>query len=107
MRYSSIEEDRGSKQQEVRSQQQLMQYTSLHLSEVENEIIAMEKKSAFTIAAMRKGDSRIQDDIKKRRGRKKFIMSDESAKLRLNKRTKKIAEKQASQKHAQVILKEI
>jgi|LauGreDrversion4_2_1035121.scaffolds.fasta_scaffold96587_1 hypothetical protein len=56
---------------------------------------------------MRKGDSRIQDDIKKRRGRKKFIMSDESAKLRLNKRTKKIAEKQASQKHAQVILKEI
>lgn len=73
-----------------------MQYTSLHLSEEEGELERVRLLSVQTIAAMKRGDQRIQDTMRKRRGRKKFILSDEGAKRRLKKRQLKALEKRSA-----------
>ena len=70
-----------------------MQYTSLHLSEEESELERMRLLGVQTLSAMKRGDTRIQETMRKRRGRKKFILSDEGAKRRLKKRQLKVLDK--------------
>lgn len=73
-----------------------MQYTSLHLSEEESELERMRLLSVQTTAAMKRGDMRIQETMRKRRGRKKFILGDEGAKRRLKKRQVKAQDKRST-----------
>ena len=65
----------------------------LQINEEERAIEIRRKISNDTYQAVKKGDASIVDALKKRRGRKKFILIDSNVKERLNKRNSKYLEK--------------
>ena len=69
------------------------EYFLLQINEEEKAIFKRYKLSNETFMAIRNGDAEIVEVLKKRRGRKKFILIDSNAKDRLSKRDAKFLEK--------------
>lgn len=65
------------------------EYFMLQINEEEKAYEKRQKLSNDTYVAIKKGDETIVDILKKRRGRKKFILIDSTAKERLKKRDAK------------------
>lgn len=65
----------------------------LQINEEEKASEKRQKLSTDTYSAIKRGDETIVDILKKRRGRKKFILIDSTAKDRLKKRDAKQLEK--------------
>lgn len=88
-----LDPDQISIEQEKDTLIKAYEYFLLQISEEEKASEKRQKLSADTYNAIKRGDETIVDILKKRRGRKKFILIDSTAKDRLKKRDAKQLEK--------------